>query len=109
MKRFLSDYGMLGALFLLCAFFSWRTWDEQHPTGEAAGQLVASAVEKAVGTKGGVLIAARDNDEDRLFAAALSNRLSRAGLGVVAMVHGEPVDARRAMNAGTALRSRRSG
>ncbi|MBK7998703.1 MAG: ABC transporter permease [Verrucomicrobia bacterium] len=99
MKRLVSDYGMLGALLLLCAFFSWRTWDEQHPTGEAAGQLVASAVEKAVGGKGRVLIAARDNDEDRLFTSTLSNRLSKAGLTIVSIVHGEPADARRAMNA----------
>jgi len=46
MKRAISDYSMLGALLLLCAFFSWRTWDEQKPTGAAAGQQVAATITK---------------------------------------------------------------
>jgi len=97
MKRALSDYGMLGALLLLCAFFSWRTYDEQQPTGAAAGRQVASLVAKTARAGARVLIATRDNDEDREFADALTNALAAAGMVVVETVHGQPVDARRAM------------
>ncbi len=98
MKRFLNDYGMLGALLLLCAFFSWRTWDEQQPTGAAAARQIADAVlaQSAKGVR--VLIAARDNDEDRQFSSTLSNHLTRAGATIATIVHGQPADARRAMN-----------
>ena len=37
-----SDYGMLGVLILLCAFFSVITFEEQNPEGEAgADRLLA--------------------------------------------------------------------
>jgi ribose transport system permease protein len=98
MKRFVSDYGMLGALALLCAFFSWRTWDEQHPTGPAAARQIADTIRSKSARGARVLIAARDNDEDRLFTTALSNLLSAAGGVSIEVVHGQPVDARRAMN-----------
>src|SRR5262245_50702382 len=89
---------MLGALLLLCAFFSWRTWDEQQPTGAAAGQQVAAAIVKLLPNGGRVLIAARDNEEDRQFAAALIDRLKNSKIEVVETVHGQPADARKAMS-----------
>src|SRR5207237_45626 len=98
MKRAISDYSMLGALLLLCGFFSWRTWDEQKPTGAAAGRQVAATITKMLPQGGRVLIAARDNEEDRQFAATLIGRLKNAGIEVVETVHGQPVDARKAMN-----------
>lgn len=89
LSRFVSDYGMLGALVILCAFFSWRTWDVQHPTGAQAGRQVAAAIRK--GER--VFIAAQDNDEDRRFARAIA----AAGVEVVDTVHGTPRDARLAL------------
>ena len=98
MKKLISDYGMLGALLLLCAFFSWRTWDVQQPTGAAAGRQVAGLIARTLPKTGHVLIAARDNDEDREFAGTLTDQLKRAGIAGVEAVYGQPVDARRAMN-----------
>jgi ribose transport system permease protein len=97
MKRAISDYSMLGALLLLCAFFSWRTWDEQKPTGAAAGRQVAATITKMLPKVGRVMIAARDNEEDKQFAATLAERLSNSGIAVVETVHGQPVDARLAI------------
>ena len=99
MNRFFSDYGMLLALLILCVFFSWRTWDEQHPSGAAAGKQVAASIRAAYDSaKVRVMIAAQDNDEDRQFAAALNDGLKGPGFEVVVTVHGMPVDARHAMN-----------
>ncbi len=98
MKRAISDYGMLGALLLLCAFFSWRTWDEQQPTGAPAGRQVAATLAKMLPKGGRVLVALRDNEEGRQFAAALAGRLGNSGIELVETVHGQPGDARRAMN-----------
>ena len=98
MKKLISDYGMLGALLLLCAFFSWRTWDVQQPTGAAAGRQVAGLIERTLPKTGRVLIAARDNDEDREFVGTLTEQLKRDGIAGVETVYGQPVDARRAMN-----------
>ena len=42
-----SDYGMLGALLVLCLFFSWVTYAEQQPIGgEAAERLLEQVDEK---------------------------------------------------------------
>lgn len=98
MKKLLSDYGMLGALLLLCVFFSWRTWDVQQPTGAAAGQQVAGLIFKTLPKSGRVLIVARSNDEDREFATTLNEKLKAAGIDGVETVLGNPGDARRAMN-----------
>ncbi len=88
---------MLGALLLLCAFFSWRTWDDQHPTGTAAAAQLVEITRSSVPKAGIILIAARDQDDDRLFSAALSNDLHAAGFKIAGIVHGQPADARRAM------------
>lgn len=89
MKKFVSDYGMLGALLLLCLFFSWKTLDQQQPTGAAAGRQVAQMIPSGAN----VLIAARDNQEDREFTAALQERVKNH-----ITIHGQPIDARHAMN-----------
>lgn len=99
MKRFLSDYGMLLVLLLLCLFFSWVTWDQQYPAGEAAGRQVARLVARQpLKTGSRVLIIARPNEEDRQFAAALQSRLEAGGLMVAEVVHGAPMDARRVLD-----------
>ena len=44
-SRFLSDYGMVFVLLLLCAFFSVVTYSEQSPTGEAAAKQVSADIQ----------------------------------------------------------------
>src|SRR6266705_1375461 len=98
-SRLVSDYGMLLALLLLCGYYSMVTWDEQHPTGAAAGEQLAGEITRQFKPGTRVFIAARENSEDVAFADALEDRLSAAGLSVVAAVKGQPVDARRAIQA----------
>ncbi len=94
----MADYGMLGVLLLLCSFFSWRTWDEQHPAGTAAAAQLASLARQTLPNAAQILIVARDQEDDRVFSAALSNELHVAGFRIAGVIHGEPADARRAMS-----------
>ena len=94
LTRFLSDYGMLFVLLLLCAFFSVVTNSEQSPTGDKAAQQVGAAIEKQFGKTARVLIVARDQPDDAAFAAKLERDL---GTQAVAVVKGEPKDAREAL------------
>ena len=96
-SRFMSDYGMILALLVLCLFFSWVTWDEQYPTGAYAGEQVARRAAKTHQKGARVLIVARTGEKDALFAEAASAHLNEAGLIVVDTVLGQPIDARRAL------------
>lgn len=94
LSRLLADYGMLCVLALLCAFFSFATYTEQHPTGEAAAVPLAADITKQFGKSPRVLIAVREQAEDAAFAAKLEAELKSAGATVAAVVRGEPKDAR---------------
>jgi ribose transport system permease protein len=93
----LRDYGMAGVLVLLCAFFSAVTLTEQHPTGEAAAAQLAATITQQFGKSPAVLIAVRDQAEDASFATKLEAEIKSAGANVVAVVKGEPKDAREAL------------
>lgn len=96
LSGFFAEYGMLLVLLLLCVAFSWITYGQQHPTGAAAAeQLAAQIVRERPGAR--VLIAAGAVEEDEAFAATLEQRLTQAGLQVVAVARGQPADARRAL------------
>lgn len=97
LSRFLSDYGMVVVLLLLCAFFSVVTYSEQSPTGEAAAEQVLSAVNETFGKTPRVLIAASDQPGDVVFAAALERGLVASGAHVLAIVKGQPKEAREAL------------
>lgn len=96
-SRFVTDYGMLFVLVLLCAFFSAATYSEQSPTGEAAARQVAAAIEQHFGKSPRVLIAARNQPDDAMFAKSLDTRLNASGAQVLAVVRGEPKDARESL------------
>jgi ribose transport system permease protein len=96
-SRFVSDYGMLFVLALLCAYYSWVTYSEQHATGSAGGQQLAAEILAHSAPGARVLVLARDHAEDRAFAEALQVKLSQAGRKVVAVVKGQPADARQAL------------
>jgi ribose transport system permease protein len=97
LSRFLSDYGMVFALLLLCVLFSWLTWEKQYPEGATAGKLVAERIARDHEKSADVLIVGRDHEEGRAFAAELNTRLEKSGHTVVDTVLGSPVDARSAM------------
>ena len=44
LARFISDYGMVLVLALLCVFFSYVTWDEQPANGAKAGERLAGRI-----------------------------------------------------------------
>lgn len=96
LQRLLSDYGMIFVLLLLCVFFSAVTLTEQTPTGETAAHQLASELVHSPGKGGKVLIAVRPQADDTVFARALEQALSGAGLQVT-VTTGEPRDAREAL------------
>jgi ribose transport system permease protein len=93
----LANYGMILVLALLCVFFSFATMSEQSPTGEAAARQVAGALGSTFGKAPRVLIVAGDQAEDALFASTLEEALAPTDAQVVAVVKGEPKDARAAL------------
>ena len=97
LSRLLTDYGMVFVLLLLCAFFSIATYSEQSPSGEAAARQVAAKLKTQFGEKPSVLIVARDQADDALFANKLEAALDDRGEKALAVVKGEPQDARAAL------------
>ena len=87
-----SDYGMLGVLILLCAFFSVITIEEQNPEGEAGADRLLSQIADQFENPGSVIIAGRGSDEGRNFVSHLKNELSENGWSVEAAISGSPVD-----------------
>ncbi len=97
MNRLLKDYGMFLVLLLLCGFFSVITQTEQHPTGEGGASVLARQIKKQFPQGVSVMVTARNHDEDRAFAGRLKTLLEKDGFQVVAVVNGEPADARKAL------------
>ena len=97
LARFLTDYGMVFVLVLLCAFFSVVTITEQSPTGETAARQLAASIAGQFGKTPRVLIAAREQTDDAAFAKKLESELAASGVQVLALVKGEPRDAREAL------------
>lgn len=96
-SRSLGDYGMVIVLFLLCAFFTVVTWAEQHPGGPAAAQQLAEKIAEEQSGKVRVAIVVRDSARDVEFADALSAELKQQGHTVVAVIKGQPPEARSAI------------
>lgn len=97
---------MLFVLLLLCVYYSWVTYDEQHPTGESGGEQLAAEILQTFPTGARVLIVTRDGREDAAFASALEERLRAGGLAVVETVRGQPADARQALERTTKVGGR---
>lgn len=97
LSRFLSDYGMIVVLLLLCAFFSVVTLTEQSPTGESAANQVFTSIQQQSGKSARVIVAASGQPDDAAFAAKLDRDLAASGVSVLAVVKGEPKDAREAL------------
>jgi ribose transport system permease protein len=92
-SRFLTDYGMVVVLLLLCVFFSAVTSTEQSATGEAAvGQVVG-----AIRAGERVLVVGGGTAGDAVFLEALEGRLRAGGVEVKEVVVGGPREARLAL------------
>jgi ribose transport system permease protein len=97
LSRLLADYGAVLVLLLLCACFSVLTYREQSPTGAAAGAQLARAITAEFGASPRVLVAVRDVPDDAALAEQLRLTLEPAGGRLLAVVKGEPKDARAAL------------
>lgn len=93
----LSDYGMFLVLLLLCGYYSWVTFEEQHPTGLAGAEELGKQIVARFGKGSHILIVARETKEDLAFADALKEKLGEAGMVIADTVTGQPADARRAL------------
>ncbi|MBC8352546.1 MAG: ABC transporter permease [Planctomycetes bacterium] len=106
MRKFLSHYGVIFVLVLLCAYYSFATLNQQHPADANTGRKLASFVIQQM-PNANVLIAVRDSDDDRVFAEAIRQSLGGASIQPVGIVAGEPrdivVELRRMGDAGTKL------
>jgi ribose transport system permease protein len=98
MKRFLSDYGSVFVLLLLCGYYSAVTLDVQHPVTPSAGRALARAIVDERGAGATVLILVRDTAQDREFAAAVRGELELLGAQVLDVAESAtPADARVAL------------
>ena len=97
LRRFASDYGMVFVLLLLMAEFSFLTIQPQRPTGSDVGAAIADQILTQFGNSANVIIAVPGSEEDRAFADAAKDRLESAGVTVVAVTMGSPVDAGKAL------------
>jgi len=97
LSRFMSDYGVLAALLLLCGYFSWVTREEQHLNGIAGAEQLARQISRQYDRLAAVLIVARDSEEDVKFADAMRERLAAAGFSPYPPVKGQPLDARKGL------------
>lgn len=98
LSRAFSSYGMVLVLLLLCAYFSWVTYAEQHPGGASGGRMLAGEILARSPRPANVLIVVRDIPEDGDFAASLEADLRAAGVKVEAAIRGQPADARRELD-----------
>lgn len=106
MRKFVSQYGVVFVLVLLCAYYSVATLNPQHPADAATGRKLASFIIQQ-SPAANVLIVVRDSDDDRAFAAAIQRSLEDASINPLGVVAGEPrdivVELRRLGEAGTKL------
>ena len=97
---FSSDYGMLGVLILLCAFFSWITFEEQQPEGEIGAEQLSQSITGKFTEPGRVLIAGRKTDSGKAFTCRLNELLLSNGWNVTGVVQGGPIELGKGLRAG---------
>ena len=93
----MSDYGMVLVLLLLCGFYSYVTWDEQHPTDVEGAKKMINLITQEFSQGATVLVVARDHQQDVAFADLIQTQLSEFGLKVLMTIKGHPIDARNAL------------
>jgi len=105
-SRFLANYGMLGVLAVLCAYYSWATFERQHPVAEDAARMLARKLARSIDSQANVLIVAREHDDDLRFAGSLADKLEGGRFHVVEKINGEPVVIRTAIERLLAAKTR---
>lgn len=90
---FLTDYGMVVVLLLLCVFFSVVTYTEQSATGAAAVEQVKGAIR----TGERVMVVGGETAGDAAYSGELERQLRAGGAEVTGVVLGGPRMARMAL------------
>jgi ribose transport system permease protein len=96
-KRFVINNSSLIVLLALCIYYSVVTLAPFHPNNAAAGREVASAILSDVQETPTVVIITRDTKDDRAFAEAVRETIELGGGSILAVVHGDPLDASAAL------------
>ena len=96
--RFASQYGMLAVLALLCVYFSWATYHEESPTGQAGAELLAARIAGEASKGASIVVAAPADMEGADFAKRLSDSLQHSGY-TVTTVQGDPPSVRAQLEA----------
>lgn len=94
LAHWFTEYGMILVLLLLGVFFSAVTLTEQRPTGETAGNQLATAIQSQTTPEANILIVSRDLPLDNEFASTLTDSLEGKGYQNIHTIVGEPRDAR---------------
>ena len=94
MRKFLSDYGMLAVLLLLCLFFSLLTLKQQQPQGEAAAEQLSEGVQEKASAGELVLVVAGSQQASQETAQMVSRMLRERSFSQVREIVGTPRDLR---------------
>ena len=89
LSRFLSDYGMLGVLILLCVLFSILTLQEQNRSGRDAARAVSDEQLTSLPVSTSIIVVAAANAQDSVFAQELESILRSRSLSPAVIV-GDP-------------------
>ncbi len=98
-RSFLSEYGNVLVLLLLCLGISLVTIEEQSATSSSAARELALQVAGENRNGANVMVLVRTGEGATRFAQALEKSLAAEGLQVVAAIVGTPADARKALGA----------
>ncbi|MCA8998207.1 MAG: ABC transporter permease, partial [Planctomycetaceae bacterium] len=98
-SSFVSDYGSVAILLLLCLYYSWATLSEQHPITTSAGRKLADSILREHGENANVLIVVRTTSQDEAFSEAVASRLKQRTNGEVFTERGTPVSVRKRLKA----------
>ncbi|MEO8497818.1 MAG: ABC transporter permease, partial [Planctomycetota bacterium] len=91
MRKFISQYGVVFVLALLCAYYSFATLNPQHPADAATGRKLASFITREM-PHANVLIVVRDSDDDRAYASSIQKALEDTGIKPLGVLIGQPSD-----------------
>ncbi len=96
-SHFVSNYGMVFVLMLLCAYFSVATIDQQNPVNlRAAKKIVAFLNDQPAGKN--VLVIVPSGVEDLKFSQAIQARIRQGHSNVVGAIAGNPTQTRAEFN-----------
>ncbi|MGC4043877.1 MAG: ABC transporter permease [Armatimonas sp.] len=98
LAQFLSSYGIVLVLLLLCVFFTLATVRQDAPTGASGANSVASQLAGLPATDN-VVIVIRSDPGDREFKAALEQTLTKQGRPRPPAVEGDPPAVREGLEA----------